>query len=135
MRLRAKRRHQWNLSFASMSDIAFLLIIFFAVAGKFTRSSEKDVVVPAVDLGEENQPRDIEMVVTKEGGYFVNGSRVERDALKDEITSYLVDDGTVESRTVVLYADRDAEYGHVAAAIEAVNQADAYLELAVRYAQ
>ena len=135
MRVRRARRHEWNLSFASMSDIAFLLIIFFAVAGKFTRSSEKEVALPGVDLGDKTAVRDIELVVTKEGEYFLNGGRVESGGMKDEIASLLSPDAEVEGRTVVLHADRDARYSAVSAAIEAVNQADAYLELAVRYVQ
>ena len=116
-----------------MSDIAFLLIIFFVVAGKFTRSNEKEVALPAVELGAPNEPRDIELVVTKDGTYYVNGSRVEADGLSDELSSYIIEDAGREGRTVALFADRDAQYKDVAAAVEAVNQADAYLELAVNY--
>ena len=134
MRVRKARRHKWQLPFASMSDIAFLLIIFFAVAGKMTRISEHNVVLPSIPLGERSKPRDIEITVTKDGEYFVNGSRVEPDALKDEIESYITEGMSVESRTVIVHADRDAEYGAVAVAIEAVNQADSYLELAVTHA-
>jgi len=133
VRARKAKRQEWNLSFASMSDIAFLLIIFFAVAGKFTQSSDKEVVLPGVDLGEKNQHRDIELVVTKEGHFLVNRSRVEAESLKEEIMSYLPETPDRPSRTVSIFADRDAEYGAVATAIEAVNQADAYLELAVRH--
>jgi len=118
-----------------MSDIAFLLIIFFAVAGKFAKSTDKQVALPVADLSEAGAPRDIDVVVTKEGEFFVNGSRVEADGLKDEIQSYLFEDADPESRTVVLSADRDAEYGRVAQAVEAINQADAYLELAVKHAE
>ena len=135
MRMRRARRHAWQLSFASMSDIAFLLIIFFAVAGKFAKSTDKQVALPVADLSEAGAPRDIDVVVTKEGEFFVNGSRVEADGLKDEIQSYLFEDADPESRTVVLSADRDAEYGRVAQAVEAINQADAYLELAVKHAE
>jgi len=135
MRVRRAKKKQWQMSFASMSDIAFLLIIFFAVAGKFTRSTEKNIILPPADLGERTVLREIEIVVTKEGLYMVNGSRTEPEALKDEIESYIMADMTDDQRTVSLHADRDAEYGAVAVAVEAVNQADAYLELAVTYQQ
>ena len=133
MRVRRAKRREWQLSFASMSDIAFLLIVFFAVAGKFTQSTQKNIVLPRVDLGERTVPRELEVVVTKDGFYLVNGARVESEALKDEIDSYMLEDMTDEQRTVVLHADRDAEYGAVAVAIDAINQADAYLELAVTH--
>jgi biopolymer transport protein ExbD len=61
----------------------------------------------------------------------VNGARTEKEGLQDEIEVYLPQDTERAGRTVVIYADRDAQYATVATAIEAVNKADAYLELAV----
>ena len=135
MRARKPTRRPWNLSFVSMSDLAFLLIIFFAVAGKFTKESERQVLLPAVDLGERSQPREIRLTIDKLGQYFVNDSRVEKDALRDEIQYYLVPDSPREQRTVRLFADKDADYGAVFNAIEACNQADVYLEVAVQYSR
>jgi biopolymer transport protein ExbD len=135
MRVRKPRRYKWQLSFASMSDIAFLLIIFFAVAGKFTKTTQQGVMLPAVELGDVSQVRQLELIVTKKGEYFVNGAKVEADGLVDEISSYMTEGMDREARTVRLHADRDAEYGAVARAIEAVNKSDAYLELAVRLTQ
>jgi len=135
MHVRKARRHKWQLSFASMSDIAFLLIIFFAVAGKFTSTTEKDVVLPAVDLGVRTEPRELELIVTADGDYWMRGARVQKEALKDEIAGYLTRDMPREERTVRLYADRNAEYAAVADAVEACHQADAYLELAVEYSE
>jgi len=133
MKVYRRKRRTPSMSFASTSDIAFLLIIFFALAGKFTKTSEKQVNLPTVNMGEPTQLRDIEVVVTKEGLFFVNGSKVEADGLKDELEAYITEDLETEARTVVLRADRDASYGAVSAAIEAVNQADGYLELAVNH--
>jgi biopolymer transport protein ExbD len=135
MRARRVRRREWQLSFASMSDIAFLLIIFFVVAGRFARTTDREVVLPSVELGERREPRDIELTVTRDSRYFVNGSRVEPDALKEEIESYLLPGMDEQGRTVVLHADRDTAFGVVAVAVDAVNRADAYLELAVRHAE
>ena len=134
MRVRKRRRHEWNLSFASMSDIAFLLLIFFAVVGKFTKSTEHDVSLPSVDLGQRTVMRDITVVVTKDGEYYVNDSRVQDPSALTEGIEFNIRPGSKdEERTVKLYADRDAEFGKVSVAIEAISQADGYLELAVLY--
>ena len=131
MRARRPKKPEWRTSFASMSDIAFLLIIFFAVAGKFTQSDQKELVLPTADVGERTQKRDIELVV-QENSYFLNGEKLEADGLKDTLASYIVPQAPRESKTVTLFADRDAEYGAVAVAIDAINQADGYLEMAVK---
>ena len=135
MRLYRQKRHGPLMSFASTSDIAFLLIIFFALAGKFSKTSEKPVNLPGINQGENAQPREIEVVVTKEGLYYVNDSRVEADGLKDELEAYITEDLERESRTVVIRADRDASFAAISAAIDAVNQTDGYLELAVTFRQ
>jgi biopolymer transport protein ExbD len=110
-----------------------LLIIFFAVAGKFTDSAEQDVPVPQIELGEQAETRNIRMVVTKGGRFLINGSHISNpDELTDNLKTYITEGMSIDQRTVVIYADRDAEYGDVATAVEAVDQADAYLELAVR---
>jgi biopolymer transport protein ExbD len=98
MRVRRARKREWQLAFASMSDIAFLLIIFFAVAGKFTKTTQQDIALPPVDLGERTVPRELDLVVTKDGTYLFKGLRVEPDALKDELSSYIYEDTPEEDR-------------------------------------
>lgn len=102
-------------------------------AGIATRVTDlPPIVVPlilqvrqAVDMGEQTQPRDIEVVVTEDGRFYINGSRCEQDALKDELSSYVVADFDRAARTVVVHADRDTEYGKVAAATASGPQAGA----------
>jgi len=133
MRVRKSRRQTWNLSFASMSDIAFLLIIFFMVAGKFNQT-EAEVPLPAASLGEKTQPRKNSILVTKEGQYYLNSTRISNpEDLAEQLGSLFTEETSVDQRTVTVYADRDAAYGAVSKAIYAVNDADAYLELAVRF--
>lgn len=132
MRVKRSKKTEWRTSFASMSDIAFLLIIFFALAGKFTKSSEKDVMLPSADMGERSRPREITVIVTKNGEYLVNGVKKDPEELQQEVSFYIVPEAPKENKTVTVFADRDADYGAVAKAIDAVNQADGYLELAVR---
>jgi len=134
MRVRKGRRTQWNLSFASMSDIAFLLIIFFAVVGKFTRATEREVTLPAAEAAERMEPRDIELVITADGVYTLNGSRIFQEALVEELQSLITPDMDKERRTVVIYGDRDVEYNLIKPAIQAINKAGGELEMAVRVA-
>lgn len=131
MRARRPKKTEWRSSFASMSDIAFLLIIFFAVAGKFTQTENKDLVLPSADVGERAEQRQIRLVVLK-NGYKLNGETIEAKELKDALANYIMPDAPPGNKTVRLFADRDAEYGNVATAIDAVNRADGYLEMAVR---
>ena len=83
MRVRRSRHYEFRMSFASMSDIAFLLIIFFAVAGKFTESGSKKVILPSVDLGDRTQLRDIEIVVEKDGSILLNSIPVKEEDLNE----------------------------------------------------
>lgn len=130
MKMRKPRKHEWKMSFASMSDIAFLLIIFFIVAGHFTQTEDYEVSLPGAESGERSDPKEIHLVVM-EDRFIVNGTEVHQDFLDEEVSFYIFPDAPREQKTVIIYADRDAPYGRIAIAVEAVNQADAYLELAI----
>jgi len=132
MKTRKGRRQQWNMSLASMSDIAFLLIIFFAVAGRFTRSEQK-VTLPTVLAGDRMKPRDLEITVPNDGLLTLNGVPMrEPDDLIDALRGFITPDMSQEARTVVVYADADTPWRYTKLAVEAVNQADGNLEIAVR---
>lgn len=135
MRVRKGRRQEWNMSMASMSDIAFLLIIFFAVAGKFTRS-EKTVALPTAAASDRMTPRDVEVVVTREGRFALNGVPVyDSTELVEALRGFITQDMSQEARTVAVFADADTPWRHTKLAVDAVNRADGNLEIAVRAAR
>lgn len=71
------QRHQAdeiNVNLTPLIDVVFLLLIFFMVSTTFTRETQLEVDLPQADNSAEvSQQRPLEVVITAEGEYRVNG--------------------------------------------------------------
>jgi len=63
-----------NINLTPLIDVVFLLLIFFMVSTTFTRETQLEVDLPQADNSAEmNAERPVEVVITAEGEYRVNG--------------------------------------------------------------
>ena len=71
------QRHQAdeiNVNLTPLIDVVFLLLIFFMVSTTFTRETQLEVDLPQADnTAEVSAERPLEVVITAEGEYRVNG--------------------------------------------------------------
>ena len=71
------QRHQTdeiNVNLTPLIDVVFLLLIFFMVSTTFTRETQLEVDLPQADnTAEVSAERPVEVVITAEGEYRVNG--------------------------------------------------------------
>lgn len=71
------QRHQTdeiNVNLTPLIDVVFLLLIFFMVSTTFTRETQLEVDLPQADnTAEVSAQRPVEVVITAEGEYRVNG--------------------------------------------------------------
>lgn len=71
------QRHQAdeiNVNLTPLIDVVFLLLIFFMVSTTFTRETQLEVDLPQADNSAEvTQQRPLEVVITAEGEFRVNG--------------------------------------------------------------
>mgnify|MGYP006001198239 FL=1 len=71
------QRHQAdeiNVNLTPLIDVVFLLLIFFMVSTTFTRETQLEVDLPQADnTAEVSAERPVEVVITAEGEYRVNG--------------------------------------------------------------
>ncbi len=121
-------------------DVVFLLLIFFMVSSTF-----KDEARLAVDLPEssaetsDQPPQSLEVVLTADGRYFINGEPLnDADAESAELSvgvsidllkQHLLRAAAGRSDpSVVISADRDARHGQVVALLEAARQLN-YLKI------
>ena len=69
---RPQRDNSINLT--PLIDVVFLLLIFFMVSTTFTRETQLEVDLPQADnTAEVSAERPVEVVITAEGEYRVNG--------------------------------------------------------------
>ncbi|MEQ6168688.1 MULTISPECIES: biopolymer transporter ExbD [unclassified Ekhidna] len=85
-----KSKHKVNASFSmsSMTDIIFLLLIFFMLTASFITPSGLPVNLPSSKSSEIVMQK-VSVTITKNLSYFVNNKRVNRSSLESVLRSSL----------------------------------------------
>ncbi|MEM6643406.1 MAG: biopolymer transporter ExbD [Bacteroidota bacterium] len=85
-----KSKHKINASFSmsSMTDIIFLLLIFFMLTASFITPSGLPVNLPSSKSSEIVMQK-VSVTITKDLNYFVNNNEVEYSALESVLRSNL----------------------------------------------
>ena len=73
LNLRAKTEPEINLT--SLIDVVLLLLIFFMVSTSFLKESKISITLPETDGDAvvDEVPEQLEIMITEEGAYLVNG--------------------------------------------------------------
>jgi biopolymer transport protein ExbD len=120
MGLQSKNKIEAAFSMSSMTDIIFLLLIFFMLTSSFITPSGLPVNLPSSETSDIIM-QEVTVTVTKDLKYSVNDRVVGRDQIKSELTTLL--EG--KKGQVVLHIDKDVpveylvEIGGIAAGLEA----------------
>jgi biopolymer transport protein ExbD len=120
MALQSKNKIEAVFSMASMTDVIFLLLIFFMLTSSFITPSGLPVNLPSSETSDIIM-QEVTVTVTKNLNYSVNEKVVSRDEIKNELTLLLKD----KKGQVVLHIDKDVpveylvEIGGIAATLEA----------------
>jgi biopolymer transport protein ExbD len=118
-----RRRADNGINLTPLIDVVFLLLIFFMVTTTFTKESRLLIELPEAD-GEvvESSPGSLELVISKDGSYAVNGQNlINRDirtimaALKD------ASQGNADT-PLVITADAQATHQAVISAMDAAGR-------------
>ncbi|MDN3203610.1 ExbD/TolR family protein [Algoriphagus sediminis] len=120
MGLQSKNKVNAAFSMSSMTDIIFLLLIFFMLTSSFITPSGLEVNLPSSETSDIAM-QEVTVSVTKDLRFAVNDKVVSRENVKAELTSLLAD----KKGQVVLHIDKDVpveylvEIGGIAAGLEA----------------
>lgn len=120
MGLQSKNKVDPAFSMSSMTDIIFLLLIFFMLTSSFITPSGLPVNLPSSETS-DIVLQEVSVTITKDFKFSVNDRIVARDQIKSELTSLL----TGKKGQVVLHIDKEVpveylvEIGGIAAGLEA----------------
>lgn len=111
MRFLKNPEEDYSINLPSMTDIIFLLLIFFMVATVLKESTRRlDVQLPEVGSGTTAEARRFTIEMASDGALTVNGNRVTLEELEARLTS---EPAAKEQRAVVIKADKRLLYGKV----------------------
>ncbi len=120
MALQSKNKIEAAFSMSSMTDIIFLLLIFFMLTSSFITPSGLPVNLPSSEASDIVM-QEVTVTVTKDMRFSVNDKVVTREAIKSELSALLKE----KKGQVVLHIDKEVpveylvEIGGIAAGLEA----------------
>ena len=111
MKFLKKREEDYNISLPSMTDIIFLLLIFFMVATVLKDSTRRlDLQLPEARSGQVAEVRRLTIEMAADGGISLNGDLITQEQLEQQLQPT---GGTEGQRSVMIKADKRLTYGRV----------------------
>lgn len=123
MALKQRYNIEANFSMASMTDVIFLLLIFFMITSTIVVPNSIKVLLPKSQQQAQAKPI-TRVTINAELNYFVaNANETERQVSFDEITPFLQSAYTAEPDIfVALYADENVPYREIVRILDIANQ-------------
>ena len=104
-------------------DVVFLLLIFFMVTTTFSRATQLRVNLPEADAeAAESDPDQIEVLVAKDGRFFVNGRRLVNSRIETLMQGLEIESDGERNLPILLIADAEATHQSVVTAMNGIGQ-------------
>ena len=128
MNLRGRNKVTPEFNMSSMTDIVFLLLIFFMLASTLVTTSAIDILLPKASGTTENK-QTIAISIKKDLTYYIDQKRVGESVLEYEIKNALANQ---DKPTIVLRAEQSVPVEHVVKIMDIANRNKFKVILAVR---
>ena len=128
MNLRGRNKVDPNFNMSSMTDIVFLLLIFFMLTSTLVTVSAIDVLLPKAGGKTENNNA-VAVSITNESLFYINKTKVTSAELENKI---LQEVGPEKKKTIVIRGDQDVPYKNVMKVIDVANRNKLKMILAVK---
>lgn len=133
--LQNKRKVEFNSS--SMSDLVFLLLIFFMITSTLVAPNAINITLPKSNSDKQLASRNIEVYIDKDFNYYVNPKNDKAAPIPyEELLSVLqamAAEDNAERKFITLRADKDVTVEHVVALMDVLNQLNDGLEEGQKY--
>lgn len=131
MNLRGRNKITPEFNMSSMTDIVFLLLIFFMIASTLVSAEAIDLLLPQ-SSSKTTQTKNVSVSVNKNNEYFVDMKQVAKNSLEAEVLAKV---GKSDSPTITIRSDQDVEMKHVVYIMDIANRNKIKSTLAVKSVQ
>jgi len=128
MNLRGRNKVSPEFSMSSMTDIVFLLLVFFLLTSPAITPDALDLILPKAK-GKSTNRQKASVSITKDGAYYVNKERVSEYGVEAELKRIL--EGQ-EEPTIILRAEEGVPIEDAVFVMDVANKNDYKVVLAVR---
>lgn len=128
MNIRGRNKVSPEFSMSSMTDIVFLLLIFFMITSTMVTTNALDLVLPKAKGKTENN-KSISVSINKELQFFIDKQPVEESQIEAQLLS-MYQDGT--DKNLVLRAEEGVPIEKAVNVLDIANRNQIKVVLAVR---
>lgn len=109
MNLRGRNKVNPNFNMSSMTDIVFLLLIFFMLTSTLVSPNALKLLLPS-SKAKTLEKQTISVSINKDIHFYINENRVEESNLEQEIIEIVQAE---EDPAIILHADKSVDIEHV----------------------
>jgi biopolymer transport protein ExbD len=128
MNLRGRNKVSPDFSMSSMTDIVFLLLVFFLLTSPSITPEALDLILPSAS-GKSSNVQNATVSITKEGVFFVNNTEVAPENMEAELQQIM---SGQEEPTVILRADGEVAMNKAVKVMDIANRNKFKIILAVK---
>ena len=128
MNFRGRNKVTPEFNMSSMTDIVFLLLIFFMIASTLVTTNAIDIVLPKASGKTENK-KSVAVSIKKDLTYYIDQKRVGESVLENELLAAL---SSQDQPTIVLRAEESVPVKNVVKVMDIANRNKFKVVLAVK---
>jgi biopolymer transport protein ExbD len=128
MNLRGRNKINPTFNMSSMTDIVFLLLIFFMLTSTLVTVSAIDVLLPKASGKTENSSS-IAVSITNKSLFYIDKTEVSATNLESEILKKI---GIDRQKTIIIRGDKEVPYRNIMKVIDIANRNKLKMILAVK---
>ena len=128
MKIRGRNKVTPEFNMSSMTDIVFLLLIFFMIASTLVSTNAIDIILPKASGKTENK-KSVAVSINESLTFFIDQKVVGESMLETELISALANQ---EEPTIVLRAEKTVAVEHVVKVMDIANRNKFKVILAVQ---
>jgi len=128
MNLRGRNKIDPSFSMSSMTDIVFLLLIFFMLTSTLVTVSAIDVLLPKAGGKTENNAA-VAVSISSDALFYIDKTNILETELENEILKSV---GSDKKKTIIIRGDKDVAYENVMKVIDIANRNKLKMILAVK---
>ena len=137
MAIQMQNKRSAEFSTSAMSDLVFLLLIFFMITSTLVAPNAINLLLPKSNSGKQLGSRNIEVYIDADKNYYVNpeGSQAAPVAYEDLLPALMqaAAQDKSEQRTVILRSDKSVPIENVVALMDVLNVMNESFDEANRY--
>ena len=127
MAIRSKNKVNTNFNMSSMTDIVFLLLIFFIIASTLISPNALEVLLPKATSNPKPSPQTVNVSITEDLKYFVNKTEVNQQEIETQLLAFVEGE---EDPGIILRAEKSVPIENVVVIMDIANRNKLKLVLA-----